>query len=248
MIIQILSDLHVEFHRDFGKSFVDSMDPSGVDVLIIAGDYIPLNDAPSAEHIFKLICDRYKLAYVLFVPGNHEFYGSKSIENGIGVLRDFEAKISNLHVLYNNLLRIGSIDFIGTTLWFEYVAARDSHLNSLLNDFGYIGNFRKDVIIEHKKALEFLDWHCTPDSVVITHHYPLPQSIHPQFEGSRINHFFGCDLSEFIVEATPKMWVHGHTHCSFNYKYADTHVICNPFGYLAYDTNQEFSSNLRVHT
>ena len=34
MRIQLLSDLHFEFHRDNGRSFVESLDPDGVDVLV----------------------------------------------------------------------------------------------------------------------------------------------------------------------------------------------------------------------
>jgi len=248
MIIQILSDLHFEFHRDFGKSFVGSMDSKGVDVLIIAGDYIPLRGVSAAADAFTLICDKYKLAHVLFVPGNHEFYGLNSIASGVSFLRSLEEKISNFHVLYNDMFCVGDLEFIGTPLWFEYDHSRDDKLSSLLNDFNLIGNFKRDVTAEHNKALEFLDWHCTTKSIVITHHFPLPNSVHPQFEYSNINHFFGCDLGDFITSARPKLWVHGHTHCSFNYKYADTHIICNPFGYLAYDSNQEFSLNLRMHT
>ena len=38
MRLQLLSDLHFEFHRDGGRSFVDSLDPGGIDVLVLAGD------------------------------------------------------------------------------------------------------------------------------------------------------------------------------------------------------------------
>ena len=38
MIVQLLSDLHLEMHRDDGRSFLASLDPSGVDLLIVAGD------------------------------------------------------------------------------------------------------------------------------------------------------------------------------------------------------------------
>lgn len=38
MRIQILSDVHAEFHQDHGLSFLDALDPTDVDVLVVAGD------------------------------------------------------------------------------------------------------------------------------------------------------------------------------------------------------------------
>ena len=38
MNILPISDTHCEFHRDNGKSFFDSIDNTGFDVLILAGD------------------------------------------------------------------------------------------------------------------------------------------------------------------------------------------------------------------
>ena len=37
--IQLLSDLHLEFLDPYGrKAFLEALDPSGVDILILAGD------------------------------------------------------------------------------------------------------------------------------------------------------------------------------------------------------------------
>ena len=33
MRLQLLSDLHFEFHRDGGRSFVDSLDPEGIETI-----------------------------------------------------------------------------------------------------------------------------------------------------------------------------------------------------------------------
>ena len=38
MRIQVISDVHFEFHSDGGWDFVRSLNPEGVDVLVIAGD------------------------------------------------------------------------------------------------------------------------------------------------------------------------------------------------------------------
>jgi predicted phosphodiesterase len=73
MRLQLLSDLHFEFHRDGGRSFVDSFDPTGIDVLVLAGDIAVAEGIP---HALALLCERFRDATVVFVHGNHEFYGS----------------------------------------------------------------------------------------------------------------------------------------------------------------------------
>jgi predicted phosphodiesterase len=71
MRIQILSDLHFEFHRDNGRSFVETLDPAGVDALVLAGDISVGDDLPEA---LGLLCRRFHDAAVIYVHGNHEFY------------------------------------------------------------------------------------------------------------------------------------------------------------------------------
>ena len=36
------------------------------------------------------------------------------------------------------------------------------------------------------------------------------------------------------------LWVHGHTHTSFDYVLLGTRVVCNPRGYIPYEPNPDF--------
>jgi hypothetical protein len=71
-------------------------------------------------------------------------------------------------------------------------------------------------------------------TVVITHHAPHPQSIHPRFNLSPINAAFVSDLSRLMGKAD--VWVHGHMHDSFDYTVhnngGQTRVLVNPRGYV----------------
>ena len=73
MNVQLLSDLHIEFHQDRGAAWIDALDPSGIDVLILAGDIAEVRDGLLGD-VLQLFTDRYP--QVVFVPGNHEYYGS----------------------------------------------------------------------------------------------------------------------------------------------------------------------------
>ena len=62
MRIQLLSDLHFEFHRDGGRAFTEALDPSSVDVLVLARDIAVAGGIPPP-------CSRYRDAHVVYVHG-----------------------------------------------------------------------------------------------------------------------------------------------------------------------------------
>ena len=68
--------------------------------------------------------------------------------------------------------------------------------------------------------------------MVVTHHAPSPRSIHPRFEGSLLNGCFVSDLEHLMGAPRVRLWIHGHTHDSFDYTVRGTRVLCNPRGYM----------------
>lgn len=67
-------------------------------------------------------------------------------------------------------------------------------------------------------------------TVVVSHHCPHPNSLKDDFAGSVLNPAFGSDLSDIIEVYQPDVWLHGHTHVSFDYQVGKTRVVCNPRG------------------
>jgi predicted phosphodiesterase len=53
------------------------------------------------------------------------------------------------------------------------------------------------------------------------------------------------DLSNKIIDHGPDLWVHGHTHKSFDYMLGKTRVIVNPFGYKDVEMNPKYSKKPR---
>jgi hypothetical protein len=84
--------------------------------------------------------------------------------------------------------------------------------------------------------------------VVITHHAPSPKSIHPRFAGSAINACFVSDVESLMGAQRAALWIHGHTHDSFDYTVSGTRVVCNPRGYSKNNVNENplFDPNLVV--
>jgi hypothetical protein len=74
--------------------------------------------------------------------------------------------------------------------------------------------------------------------VVVTHHAPSRQSIHPRFAGSPLNACFVSDAERLMGVERVVLWIHGHTHDSFDYTVGGTRVLCNPRGYAKNGVNE----------
>lgn len=77
--------------------------------------------------------------------------------------------------------------------------------------------------------------------VVVGHHAPSPLSIHPQYANDTVmNGGYSSDLNEFILDHPQiRLWTHGHTHHNFDYMIGSTRIVCNPRGYINYETQAD---------
>jgi Icc-related predicted phosphoesterase len=224
MRLLALSDLHLEFHEDGGREFLRSLDPRAADVLVVAGD---LCNVGGLWGVLKALCERF--AHVVFVAGNHEYYGSGPDEVH-RVLAPIEPDLPGFHWLHETEITLEGVRFGGTTLWFPDDPQNERHAH-LLNDFSQIRGFRRWVYDANARAVRFLEERASALDVVVTHHLPARDSIDPRFAGSPLNRFFLCDVGHLLGPARPALWVHGHTHASCEYRIGETRVVCNPAGY-----------------
>jgi len=240
MKIRLLSDLHFEFHKDAGKSFVESLDPTGCDVLVVAGDLC--DQKTGIIQSISLLCKRFKR--VVYVNGNHELYGSDRGKLHTA-LRTAQDRNPNLTCLQNDVAIIDGKRFLGTTLWFP--KTRLAALQAATwSDFLSIRGFSKWVYEENAKAVQFLRRELREGDIVVTHYLPTFRSVHPRFAAVSSNCFYVCDLEELIVEAKPTLWMHGHTHLSMDVQIGPTRILNNPFGYVGHDMNPKFDENLTI--
>jgi predicted phosphodiesterase len=75
-----MSDLHFEMRADGGAELIRELDPTGVDVLVMAGDITMARHYADLESVFKPLVRKYR--HILYVPGNHEYYKSSPREVG----------------------------------------------------------------------------------------------------------------------------------------------------------------------
>lgn len=239
MKLRILSNLHFEFHRDQGRGFVNALHVDPEEILILAGDLATPKLLPDALH---LLCQRFR--QVVFVAGNHEYYG-RSPDEVHDFLNNSVAQHANLHWLESSSITIEGQRFIGATLWFGEEAGQMPG-RYFLNDFNIIDDFEPWVYEQNARAVAYLTRNVQPTDVVVTHHLPAQACVAPKWQGSPLNPFFVHDMEPLIRARQPKLWVHGHTHTAGDVQVGQTRIITNPFGYLGSEARDGFVDRLVV--
>ena len=251
MKLNVLSDLHLSL----GALEIPEND---ADAVILAGDIARPREAASWALGFA--------KPVLYVPGNHEFYGG-SIAGTVDELKRLCAG-TNIHVLDNDEVVIEGVRFLGTTLWTDFMvfgegekrAAAIQEAQRLMRDFSKIRiGEAPEVLFTPAASAALFNLHAAwLDSrlaepyagvtVVITHHAPSRRSIHPKFADSLLNACFVSDAERLIDGSRARLWIHGHTHDSFDYFLNGTRVLCNPRGYPKDGVNENplFDANFLV--
>jgi len=243
LTLQVASDLHFEEHRDGGQSFIESMDPTGVDVLALVGDIIAGRFARMVTDVFIPLAKKFK--HILFVPGNHELWRTEPIETLTMFARAL-APLTNVTLMNNQVLSIQGHRFIGGPMWFPQWSPLSEVATLDFADFSQIVNFREWVLKENTKFQAFLERNLQMGDVVLTHHMPSYQSVPPRYAGDPTNAFFVCNQESIIHERKPRLWVHGHGHTSMDYMLDRTRVVCNPFGYPAI-LNPNYVEKMLLH-
>ncbi|HJU22288.1 MAG TPA: metallophosphoesterase family protein [Casimicrobiaceae bacterium] len=240
MKLHILSDLHLA-QAEF------AWPPADADVAILAGDIArPMQAVAWAASLEKP---------VLYVPGNHEFYRG-SIDGTLATLRELCAG-TDVRLLDDDEVVLHGVRFLGSTLWTDFMLygepRRESAMREgerFMNDFSRIRQTEtsptpftpEDSVARFAMHRAFLarklDEPFAGPTVVITHHAPSPRSIHPRFVGSPLNPCFVSDVEGLMGAARARLWVHGHTHDSFDYVVNGTRVVCNPRGYAKHGVDE----------
>jgi predicted phosphodiesterase len=231
--LKVASDLHLEFYsteqarqlleRRFGQE-------EGATAIVLAGDI----GVPTGRHrkSFEVALEFFAARYpsVLYVPGNHEFYGTAAAA-GLEKIRRLVRRHPKVTLLEPGVVaRWGDRRVVGATLWFRK-RPNYERLAGMLSDFSAITDFVPWVFEQNRAQVAWLNAEVREGDIVVTHHLPAPGSVAPKYAGDPLNASFLCDMTPLIEERRPALWVHGHTHEPCRYAVGATMVLCNPFGY-----------------
>jgi predicted phosphodiesterase len=232
--LHVLSDLHLE-RSPFSPPAVDA------DVVVLAGDIARGIDGVEWAR------EREHERPVLYLAGNHEFYGH-STPALIDQMR-FAAEGSSVRVLENDEVVIDGVRFLGCTLWSDFDFDGPEHreismklCERVVNDYEHItfGSTQRrltprDTRLIHLASRRWLSArlaqpHDGP-TVVLTHHAPLIRARPPLPLQRALAGAFASDVTELMGAERTGLWIYGHTHRVADLELAGTHVVSNPRGY-----------------
>ena len=263
--IGVVSDIHLEF-----GGFDQTLGTG--DVLLIPGDlYVAAHHAvkrPELDevqgHLTRFMSHAFeRYDQVIHVSGNHEHYNGY-LEHTPALIRRTIQDPRFTHLDKGVCLHKGVL-FYGATFWTDY--NKNDHRTMLraqqhMNDFQRIyadsahedrNLHPHDCYCEHQNALQELDSAIQiareegHPLVVLSHHAPSKRSTHPRYVRDwELNGSYSSDLERYMQDDRIPLWVHGHTHDSYDYTVGSTRIVCNPRGYVGHHINPKFNPELIV--
>lgn len=231
--LHVLSDVHLEFAAWPRRVPIP---PIACDVHILAGDIgVGLMGLDWAVKVFT--------RPVIYVMGNHEFYGQRTVRE---FWKKARAKVAgtHVHVLENETVILAGVRFVGASLWTDFglhgwtqQKAMMRHAADSMNDYARIRVRRSGATWQTLTPQTTLAWHeqsalflesvldhpgpheggASPFSrtVVVTHHAPSARSLGQAPPFSADDAAYASAAEDLIVRAD--LWVHGHTHVRADY-------------------------------
>jgi predicted phosphodiesterase len=253
MRLQLASDLHLERVDPRLEQELLITPAPAADMLVLAGD---VSCGTRGIELFA----NWPVP-VLYVPGNHEFYGL-SWEQTREDLR-LAARGTSVVLLDNDVADLGRFEswrvtredqlsklrFLGTTLWTDYrlqpgvtQSQAMQAAEMFIADHSRIrtqrGAFRAEQALkDHEASRKWLDGELRDPfdrkTVVISHHGPHPLSVHPRWLAPATLALNAAFVSNLTdLLGKADLWLHGHVHDSFSYQVGRCRVLANPRGYL----------------
>ncbi len=231
--------------------------PVDCDVIVLAGDIHQGLDG------LRWARERFPAMPIIYVPGNHEFYEHDwdRLPGEMAAL----ARELGIHLLDRGVVVIDSVHFLGCTLWTDFDLfgearrAEAMEASRKLFDYRFIRCGQALIVPEQTRERHLVEraWLAaqlneTPDAsrhatVVVTHMVPSFRSTAERFRAQLSSAGFASHLDTLVEKAD--LWIHGHTHDSYDYKLSGCRVVCNPRGYRNKGSrfeNKDFQESLIV--
>jgi Icc-related predicted phosphoesterase len=232
---------------------LDTVAEQSRDILIVAGDLA------EGTRGFDWLNEQTEYSPVVFVCGNHEYYGH-DIDEVDAKFRGLALINKRFHFLQKDTFELYGVKIAGCTLWTDMQGLSGwerRQIEKSMSDFHCItkrgtrltADIAAGINMDHRNWLQ----HQQDADIVVTHHAPSYQSITPYWQehGQMLNPGFAGNSDDLIEHIAPQYWIHGHMHSFLRYwhnkKVNGTQVICNPRGYGgSYQERTGFSDDFMI--
>jgi len=261
MKIRVLSDLHNECLSTVDAiTLIPVVDDEKQQVLVLAGDIFVIAKVYTFVEFLNAMCNRFK--HVVFVPGNHEYYHGCMPLSEQFFYETYTPPANFTWLAGGNSVCINDVLFVGETLWTDYhdLEYHERIAETYMNDYRLIklGDYKNSKKLtanylktEHQLALTRLAANIRDGCVVVSHHGVSENSVALMYQNNPLNPAFYSELTPWLdtLPQKPSLWIHGHTHSSFDYDWNGVRVVVNPRGYPTHGgtfENKEFDPTLIV--
>lgn len=275
MRIQIVSDIHLEFHPL--KKIYSFIKPTAP-ILCILGDLCCCEDLETKKilNFFNEVSPLFKL--IIWIPGNHEYYQDKGGDRKCTTAaidrrcRRICSGFSNINFLKNQCLEYESkkvlYRFICSTLWSHIPSSLGKSVQSYMSDYDKIYVWSKkdksprkityrDVNLWHRKCVKFIKLEIDKtkrkkklkkykDVKAIVLTHHKPFLTASDYTNDIEKVAYESDQTDIFNCPHVNFWGYGHTHRAYKNHMCDTLIVSNPKGYPYQRTKFKKSLNFRI--
>lgn len=248
MKLKIVSDLHLDVKnfKDFNpRNIIKEISYGDFDTLIVAGDFCEYKHTDKfCKIIRKMIPDK----NIIITPGNHDFWGIGNLSSYEHLKQKFNSwatilKNNNIIHGLNNVITVDDKKIFLSPFMYKTNPNKKYNWIDFIKIIGY-EDFHNQFAKECEDFLmDSFKQHGNPD-IVVTHTFPNRKSIRSSLKNYSNNIFYHHELPKDLKECLkPKVWIHGHTHYSFDYIDENIRYVCNPKGNTYYHGSENILYN-----
>lgn len=266
MEIRIISDIHNEFRNSSLKLPV--LENEKEQILIIAGDFSTLKNLKNLKKDLVEYTERFYK--VIYIYGNHEFYGFKlDYKRAKKIIDELELP-ANFHLLnkFEKSVEVDDFVIVGSTLWTDFNRDKfiEYSVSEKMNDFKKITYIEKSSTGDRYTKFKTKHWfkefmedfnhikseiekYKNKKVIIVTHHAPSLKSSDERFAYDNEGQYaYASNLDEYLSSLdNVKYWFHGHVHIPKDYSIGKVRVIANPYGYIReFGTDEEQEYKLKL--
>jgi predicted phosphohydrolase len=217
--VQYASDLHLD---QLSSYHIQNLIDPKADVLILGGDICHIETAYKHLSFFQYVSTNFQ--YVLYIPGNHEFYSDTYTMYELAkMIKKFIGVFGNIFYLDNSSIMIEDVLFTGSCLWCN---PQNEPPSWFLIDIS--GDEISNLFHESVNYLNKVSSVNHPKHVIITHYPPISME-YKKRKSRNYDHRYDeyYQNRTIYLPHSPFSWIFGHTHENVCAKINNTNYLSN---------------------